>query len=568
MARWRPLIVLSVMQFLMVLDTSVMNVSISQLVADFDTTVSSIQAVITLYSLVMAALMIAGGKVGDIVGRRRVLVIGLMLFAAGSALTTVSWSVASLALGWSVLEGIGAALVLPAMAALIAGNYRGGDRVTAYGVMGGTAGAAIALGPIVGGWITTQYSWRAVFGAEVVVALGVILASRVVVDSPRPTARPKLDIVGALLTAVGLTAIVGGLLMSSTWGWLTPVNSPIQPFGYALTPFVVCVGLAILYVFVLWEARRERLGLDPLVRLRLFRIHPLKSGLTTLLSMNVVFMGVFFILPLYLQIFLGLNAFETGLRLLPMSLVMFVVSFCGGPLLYVLSPRSIIRISLFVMVLATLLLLVTVEPTFRERDFVLSMALMGAGMGLMASQLGNVILSSVGPESRSEAGGLQYTAQQLGGALGVALIGSIVMTGLASTYINQLGRNSDIPPATTQSVEVDLSNGVKFVPGTQAATAVAAAGFTGAVADQLVATYEEAQLQSLKSGLLAAAGVAALSFLVTGGLPTRRLDDLAAEQGDDGRGPDLDRAQPPAEAGEGIDSDLGNPISDLNRGTR
>lgn len=532
MTRWRALVVLSVMQFLMVLDTSVMNVSISQLVADFDTTVTSIQAVITLYSLVMAALMIAGGKVGDIVGRRRVMVIGLALFAAGSALTTVSWSVFSLALGWSVLEGIGAALVLPAMATLIAGNYSGAARVTAYGVMGGTAGAAIALGPIIGGWVATQWSWRVVFGAEVVVALGVIVASRLVADSPRPIPRPTLDVVGAVLTALGLSLVVSGLLMSSTWGWLVPLDSPVEPFGYSLTPFVVSLGVAVLYLFVLWEKHRRRHGRDTLVRLSLFRISPLRAGLTTLLAMNVVFMGVFFILPLYLQIFLGLNAFDTGLVLLPMSAVMFVVSFCGGPLLRVLSPRAIIRISLVVMVAATLLLLITVEPTFRERNFALSMALMGAGMGLMASQLGNVILSSVDNRSRSEAGGLQYTAQQLGGAIGVAMIGSIVMTGLASTYLDRLGDDAAIPPDVVASAQVELSDGARFVPAAQAAELVASAGYTGAVADGLVTTYEVAQLQSLKSGLLAAAAVAALTFLVTGGLPTGRRDELAEEQQD------------------------------------
>ncbi len=532
MAQWRSLIVLSVMQFLMVLDTSVMNVSISQLVADFDTTVSAIQAVITLYSLVMAALMIAGGKLGDILGRRRVLMIGLALYAAGSALTAGSWSVLSLGLGWSALEGIGAALVLPAMAALIAGNYHGAARVTAYGVLGGTAGAAIALGPIIGGWVTTQWSWRVIFAAEVVVALGVLVAGRWVADTPRSAPRPTLDLVGAVLSALGLFVVVVGLLMSSTWGWLVPVNSPVTPFGYSLTPFAVALGVVVLYGFALWEAYRERGGQDPLVRLSLFRIPPLKAGLVTLFAMNVVFMGVFFILPLYLQIVLGLDALDTGLRLLPMSLVMFVVSFCGGPLLTVMSPRTIIRLSLLIMIGSVTVLLMTLEPTLRQEYFALSMALLGAGMGLMASQLGNVILSSVESESRSEAGGLQYTAQQLGSAVGVAVIGSFVMTGLASAYINLLDRNPAVGPATVTAVEVDLSNGTKFVPAAEAESVAAAEGFTGSVADELVATYEAAQLQALKTGLLAAAGVAALTLLVTGGLPSERLRELAEAQTD------------------------------------
>src|SRR3954447_13613768 len=170
MAKWGVLAVLGAAQFLMVLDQAVMNVAISQLVADFDTTVTTIQAVIALYALVMAGLMLTGGKLGDLLGRRRAFAIGLCIYAAGSALTAVSWNVPSLTLGWSVLEGIGAALVLPAMVALVAANFHGQERAVAYGVLGGVAGAGIAVGPILGGWATTELSWRVVFAGEVVVA--------------------------------------------------------------------------------------------------------------------------------------------------------------------------------------------------------------------------------------------------------------------------------------------------------------------------------------------------------------------------------------------------------------
>ena len=172
MTKWRVLAVLAAAQFLMVLDQAVMNVAISQLVDDFDTTVTTIQAVIALYALVMAGLMLTGGKLGDLSGRRRAFAIGLCIYASGSALTAASWSVPSLMLGWSILEGIGAALVLPALVALVAGNYKGSDRAIAYGVLGGVAGAGIAVGPILGGWVTTELSWRVVFVGEVVVAIG------------------------------------------------------------------------------------------------------------------------------------------------------------------------------------------------------------------------------------------------------------------------------------------------------------------------------------------------------------------------------------------------------------
>src|SRR5262245_53637145 len=198
------LIVLAAAQFLMVLDQAVMNVSISQLVDDFDTSVTAIQGVITFYSLVMAALMITGGKVGDLIGRRRAFGIGLVLHGFGSGLTAVSWTLPVLLLGWSILEGIGAALVLPALAALIAGNFEGKERKLAYGVIGGVAGAGIAVGPILGGWATTELSWRVVFAGEVVVVVFILATMRWLTDAPREGEPPKLDYVGAVLCAFGL----------------------------------------------------------------------------------------------------------------------------------------------------------------------------------------------------------------------------------------------------------------------------------------------------------------------------------------------------------------------------
>ena len=217
MRRWLPLIALAIAQFVMVLDQSVMNVSITQLVSDFDTSVTTIQAVITLYCLVMAMLMLTGGKIGDIIGRRRAFTIGLVIYAVGSAITAVAPTVAVLTLGWSILEGIGAALVLPALAALIAGNFEGKQRLTAYAVIGGVAGAGIAVGPIVGGWATTELSWRVVFVGEVVLVALILAMTPFVRDAARSDKRPSLDIVGSVLSAMGLGLIVLGVLQASSW---------------------------------------------------------------------------------------------------------------------------------------------------------------------------------------------------------------------------------------------------------------------------------------------------------------------------------------------------------------
>jgi len=525
MGKWGPLVVLAAAQFLMVLDQAVMNVSISQLVADFDTDVTTIQGVITLYSLVMAALLITGGKIGDIVGRRRVFTIGLVIYLLGSALTAASWSVVVLGLGWSVLEGIGAALVLPALAALIAGNYEGRERVVAYAVIGGVAGAGIAVGPVLGGWATTALSWRVVFVGEVVVALLICAFVRRLHDAGRAGPAPHLDWVGSILSAVGLGLVVVGVLNASTWGWVSPKDSPIEPFGFALTPFVVAGGGVVLWGFRAWQAHRERHNRDPLVHFALLAAPALRSGLSTFLAQNLILMGIFFIVPLYLQLVQGLDALETGIQMLPVSITMVVTSLAGSALASRFAPRGIIRVGLAVILVAAFWLLGTIEPALDSANFALAMGLLGIGMGLIASQLGNVVQSSVGPVDRSEAGGLQYTAQQLGSSLGVALIGAIVLTGLAQNFVSTVGDDERIDAEVQEQVSVNVSGGVNFVASDDVATAANEAGIDEATADALVEDYESAQLAALKAGLLATAAIVAAALLVTKNLPAKRPDE-------------------------------------------
>jgi EmrB/QacA subfamily drug resistance transporter len=516
--------ILALAQFLMVLDQAVMNVSISQLVADFDTTVTVIQGVITFYSLVMAMLMITGGKLGDRMGRRRAFIIGLVIYAAGSGLTAASWSVGSLALGWSVLEGVGAALVLPALAALIAGNYAGRERVVAYAVVGGVAGAGIAVGPILGGWATTELSWRYVFVGEVVL-VGVILALiRLLRDAPRPGREPEIDWIGSILSSLGLGLIVLGVLQASTWGWVQPKSSPVEPFGFSLTPFLVAAGAMALWFFVLWQHRRERDGRDPLVHLALFRISALRSGVQTFLAQNLILMGAFFAIPLYLQLVQGYDALDTGIKMLPVSIAMFVTSMAGSALAARVAPRRIIRLGLLVLLVAVAGLLRNIKPDLQSPTFGISMALLGVGMGLIASQLGNIVQSSVDDDARGEAGGLQYTAQQLGSALGVALIGAVVLTGLTSSFVDRIAADPRISDDVENTVGTEVANGVSFVSSDAIRTAAGQADIDAPTTDALVDDYEQAQLVALKSGLLIAGLVVVGAFFFTGGLPDRRPD--------------------------------------------
>ena len=519
MKKWLPLIALGTAQFVMVLDQSVMNVSISQLVRDFDTTVTTIQAVITLYCLVMAMLMLTGGKIGDIIGRRRAFTVGLIIYACGSALTAVAPSVAVLALGWSILEGIGAALVLPALAALIAGNFEGSARKVAYAVIGGVAGAGIAIGPILGGWATTELSWRVVFVGEVVLVLFILAMTHLIGDAKTGETPPKLDIVGSVLVATGLGAVVLGTLQSSTWGWIRPKDSPIEVFGFSLTIFVITAGGVLLWAFVTWQHRRERHGKDPLVHMGLLGIVPLRSGLIGLFSQNLILMGVFFVIPLYLQLVIGLDALETGIKMLPVSITMFIASAVGSRLSGRFPVRGIVRGGLMTTVVAIVALLATVKPDLGDAGFAVSMAVLGVGMGLIVSQLGNVVQSSVDASGRGEAGGLQYTGQQLGSSLGVALIGAIVLAGLTGAFVNQVESDTRIADEVSAQVSVAAQPGIDFVDSSQIEAAAAQADIDGRTGAAIVDDYETAQLQALKAGLLAAALLALISLAFTGGLP-------------------------------------------------
>jgi len=528
MSKWGVLAVLAAAQFLMVLDQAVMNVAISQLVEDFDTTVTTIQMVIAFYALVMAGLMMTGGKLGDLWGRRRAFAIGLCIYGAGSALTAASWSVPSLTLGWSVLEGIGAALVLPALVALVAANYKGADRAIAYGVLGGVAGAGIAVGPILGGWVTTDFTWRLVFVGEVVVAIGILFGTRLIREPQRSGAAPRLDWVGSVLSAAGLALIVFGVLQASNWGWLLPLDSPIEPFGFSLTPFAIAAGVLLLGAFRAWERRREAGGLAPLIRFRLFDIPSLRGGTSMLLAQNLILMGIFFTIPLFLQVVQGLDALDTGVRMLPASIGLFLTALAGSALASRFPARTLVRAGLAVTFVATLLLLGTIEPELDNGAFLAAMGVLGVGMGLIVSQLGNVVQSSVGDADRSEAGGVQNTAQQLGSSLGTALLGAIVITGLIAAFSNNIESDPAVSKQVSERVQVTLSAGGSFVASEEVRRAATTAGVDPATVDALVDNYEDAQLSALKTAFLFAAFLVLASFWFTRRLPTRRFDELQA----------------------------------------
>jgi MFS family permease len=500
-------LMLGTAQFVMVLDSTVMNVSISQVVKDLHTTVPEVQLAITAYTLVMAAFMLVGAKLGDIFGRRRMFAVGLAIYGVGSLITALSPNVTVLLIGWSGIEGIGAVMVIPAIAALTASNYSGRERALAFGLLGGIAGAGAAAGPLIGGFVTTAWSWRVVFAAETLTVLGILTLVHIIHDREQ-AGRPRLDMVGAALSALGLGLTVFGILKISQWGFFKPIGAltiggtKITPFGFSVVPFLILAGVVILGVFTRWEQRQVRLGREPLLAPDLLRIPQMRAGLSTVVSQYLILAGTFFVLPLFLQLVLNKDALQTGLKILPISVTMILASSLGSRLAVRVAPRRVVEVGMAFLFLSILGVMITISPTLGSAAFAVSLAGFGFGVGLVISQLGNVVMSSVAEDRSSEAGGVQGAAQNLGQSLGTALIGAVLLTGLTTGFQERVRADPAVPPAVQEKVLKETEYGLPMVSRSQFQSAAEQAGLPPEQVNTLVGFYGDAQIQALKRALL------------------------------------------------------------------
>ncbi len=388
------LAVLASGQFLMTLDSSVMNVSMPVVAADLGTTITGIQTAITLYTLVMATLMITGGKLGTIMGRRRAMALGLVIYGTGSLITALAPNLTVLLIGWSLLEGIGAALIMPAIVALVASNFPSERRTATYGLIAAAAAVAVAAGPLIGGAATTYVSWRLVFIGEVLIVIAILATLRKVNDT---AAQPgRIDLAGSALSIVGLGMFVFGVLRSSEWGWVIPKPGAPTIFNASLTIWLIGAGLLVVYGFLRWESRLENAhgDLEPLVRPSMLANRQLSGGLTMFFSQYMVQSGVFFAVPLFLSLVLGLNALQTGVRLIPLSLALLVAA-VGIPKVRLAGE---LRLGLISMIIGISFLVAGMDPDAQASVTNIPMVLMGLGLGALASQLGAVTVSAVSDE--------------------------------------------------------------------------------------------------------------------------------------------------------------------------
>ena len=515
------LVTLAAGQFLMTLDSSVMNVSIATVAKDVGTTVTGIQGAITAYTLVMAALMITGAKVGAMIGRKRAFAIGCVIYGCGSLTTALAPNLPVLLLGWSFLEGVGAALILPAIVALVAGNFATERRPAAYGMVAAAGAIAVAVGPLIGGFCTTYFSWRWVFAGEVVVVILILLLARKIADAPVET-RPKLDIVGALLSAAGLGLLVFGVLRSGEWGWILPNLDGPSWAGLSPTVWLALAGLFVLWIFFRWEARLDTHGKEPLVRPVMLQNKQLTGGLIMFFFQYLVQAGFFFVVPLFLSVCLGLSALSTGVRLLPLSITLLAAAIGIPRLLPNVSPRLVVRCGLLALLAGTVVLLGLLDKDAGAEIVFVPMLLIGLGIGALASQLGAVTVSAVPDEESPEVGGVQNTMTNLGASLGTAVAGSILIATLSSAFLTNIAQSPAVPSQVKSQAKVELAGGVQFISDADLEKALDEANVSSETSKAAVDAYGEARISGLKSALAILALLSIVALFLAQRIPTRQ----------------------------------------------
>lgn len=549
MGKWFVLILLGVSQFIMVLDSTVMNVSISTVAADLGTDISGMQAAITFYALTMAAFMLTGGKLGDRWGRSRAFRIGSVVYGIGSLTTALSPNLTVLMLGWSLVEGLGAVLVIPAIAALAAINYSGRDRVIAFAVLGAITGFAAAAGPLIGGLVTTYSSWRYVFVAEAVVMTLVLLVSGRIKDVPGERTL-RIDLLSVVLSAAGMGLLVYGILQSKAWGWFVPLDPPeingvtIAPLGVSPVAYLILLAFVVLWGFVKRQQQLERSGRVPLLKVSLLRIPALRSGLTMFMAQYFAIAALFFVIPVYLQTILGYDALETGLKILPLSVGLIIFSMLGSRLSTVRSAQNIGRIGQLTLGLGVLLVFGAVQPELAGWLFAAGMFVVGAGFGLLASQLGNVNMSAVEQSDTSEVGGLQGTFQNLGSSFGTAVVGSVFILLLTGGFTAAVQQSTTLPDDVREQVVATASTGAPIISQQQAEDLLTDAGADADSAAEVAQLYADTQVESLRQSLFLVFALTVLGLMLSGGLPSK-LPAPAKGKGDEsGDAPPRDPGSP------------------------
>jgi EmrB/QacA subfamily drug resistance transporter len=471
--------------FVLVVDTSLMNVSISAVVNDLGTTVSGVQSAIALEALVSAAFILISSKVGDLFGRKRAYVLGLLGYAVGATAMVLAQDLRAIIIFWAILGGLGASLLLPSMQSLIHGNFEGTAQRQVYAMVGAAAAIAAAIGPLVGGFITTFLSWRVGFALEVVIIAIVLSGIRLVKDVPF-TGDRKIDLVGAAFSVVGMGGLVLGIL-----AWQEGAESVGLLLG---------VGAVSLGLLAWWLVRRKRRGEVPLIDPVLFASKTFRIGISQQMMQQIALGGLMIALPIFLQMVLEYNALLAGISMAPLSLSMFFVASLAGRRAGNRRPALIIRAGFILLVVGIAGMLPIVPRTDSGWWLAIPLAVGGAGLGLLVSQLNNYTLAPIEEERISEAAGVNSAAGSFGLSFGLALAGSLMLASLVFQFSSLTASSTVLAAEQQQEVAAALEEDAELMSNTQLEAQLE--GQPEEVQDEIIRINTEARPRALQVALL------------------------------------------------------------------
>ena len=507
----RLAILLAMAMFVLVVDTSLMNVSIANVVDDLGTTVSGVQGAIALEALVSAAFILIGSKVGDLIGRKRAFVMGLLGYAIGALAMAVSQGLTAIIVFWAIIGGLGASLLLPAMQSLIHGNFEGADQKKAYALVGAAAAIAAAVGPLVGGFLTTYLSWRVGFLCEVVV-IGIVLSGLKLVRDVPYTGPREVDVVGALLSAVGMGGVVIGILVWQEGGEFVGV--------------LIAIGAVALGSLARWLTRRKREGKPTLLDPDLFKHDLFRLGISSQMLQNIALGGLMIALPIYLQMVLEYDAMETGLTIAPLSLTMFATALLAGRQAGKHRPAAVIRLGAGLLSVGVLLLVPIVPRAESGWALTVPLIIAGCGLGMLVSQLNNYTLSPISDERVSEAAGVNSAAGSFGLSFGLAFAGAIMLATLSIVFTEKAQSSTVLPPAAQEQVSQALEDDAEVLSNT--ALQKQLEGQPQEIQDEIISINTDARPLALQVALLVPI-LAGLLGLLNGFRMMRRPDPTPSE---------------------------------------
>ncbi|MBN9239487.1 MAG: MFS transporter [Micrococcales bacterium 70-64] len=506
--RWIGLVFISVAVALIIVDSTIVNVAIPRVVEDLDISSTQVQWVQETYTLVFAALLLVFGTLADRFGRRRLMLIGVVIFAGASIFAALSLD-GGLLIAARTLQGVGGAMILPASLSIINSTFLGRERAIAFAVWGSTIGGMAAVGPLLGGWLTTYYSWRWAFGINVPLGIVIVVGVLIFVSESREAGAPtRIDVVGALLSVVLFGSLVFGLIEGRSYGWWSSDSPPdFWTLDISPIPFVFAVTLLALVGFVLWGLRRERLGRPTMLAFGLLRIPSFRNGNIAALIVSLGEFGIILSLPLWLQNVLGYDALQTGLVILALAIGSFVASGFAGALGNRLAPVLIVRVGILAEIAGLVLVALAIHPGAQWWQIVPGLFVYGFGVGCATAQLTGVVLKDVPLEQSGQGSGTQSTSRQVGSALGIAILGTVLFTSLGAGLAARLDERGTIPAsAQEQVVDAVVDSSGTAIPGLDEKSPE--------IADDARAAFSDAT----RNAAFSAAG-----FLVLGLLATLRL---------------------------------------------